>query len=113
MEEKKTAKEISLDANAKNVKPTQPTQREERKATYEELNNYCMQLMNQNKQLVAQLQEREMFNMFKRLDYLFLVLKSKDCFSSDFVGDCVAEITSALTIPETADTRDEEEKKGE
>lgn len=109
MEEKNKTKLVSINSNAK------PAQKEEKKATYEELNNYCMQLFNQNKQLMAQLQEKEMFSLFKRLDYLFLVLKNKECFSSDFVGDCVLEITTALSVPEDDNekTSDKEEKKGE
>lgn len=103
MGENKTAKEVSINTGAK------APQEEQKKATYEELNNYCMQLYNQNKQLMAQLQQREMANLFRRLDYLFLVLRNKDCFSPDFVGDCATEITNALSIPEET----EEEKKGE
>lgn len=100
MEEKKTAEEVSINANA------QSAQDGNKKATYEELNNYCIQLYNQNKQLMSQLQQRDMLNLFKRLDYLFLVLKNKDCFGSDFVGDCVAEITNALTVSEDAGSKE-------
>lgn len=108
MEEKKMTKEVSIN--------TTKTSQGERKATYEELNNYCVQLYNQNKQLTAQLQQKEMFNLFKRLDYLFMVLKNKDCFSPDivdasFVADCAKEIVAALTVPE--ETADKEEGKGE
>lgn len=105
MEEKKKAKQVSINAGAK----PQPAN-EEKKATYEELNNYCMQLFNQNKQLISQLQQREMTNLFRRLDYLFMVLQNKDCFSSDFVGDCAMEITTALSVPEEPES---EEEKGE
>lgn len=106
MEEKKTAKQVSINAGANN----KLAQGEQKKATYEELNNYCMQLFNQNKQLMAQLQQRDMLNLFKRLDYLFLVLKNKDCFTSDFVGDCVAEITNALSVPEDSDKEEGKEE---
>lgn len=70
-----------------------------KKATYEELNGYCMQLYEQNRQLAGRLRERDMASLFKRLDCLFLVLENKDCFSAEFVGDCADEIKSALGVP--------------
>lgn len=77
-----------------------------KKPTYEELNNYCTQLYSQNRELVTRLRQTEMGNLFKRLDYLFTVLRSKDCFDKDFVLKCAEEIKDALTVP------DDEDKKG-
>jgi len=107
MEEKKTAKEVSIDEGAK----VSPEQKKQRKATYEELNNYCIQLFNQNKQLLGQLRQREMSNLFKRLDYLFRVIGHKDSFSPDFVGDCTAEIENALALSSEGQSPKEEENK--
>lgn len=77
---------------------TTKVEKEQKKATYEELNNYCVQLYNQNKQLVAKLQDLNMANLFKRLDYLFLVVQNKEAFEGDFYAQCISEIKDALTI---------------
>lgn len=105
MEEKKNAKVVKLDTTKKeDVKP------EGKKATYEELNNYCMQLFQQNRQLVEKLRERDMENLFKRLDYLFLILRNKECFDAEFLGNCIDEIKTALTPPEEKAADDENVK---
>ena len=38
--------------------------------------------------------------MFDRLNYLFKVMEFSHMFSDEFVGKCVAEIESLMTIPE-------------
>ena len=38
--------------------------------------------------------------MFKRLDYLFEVIKVPHMFNDEFVGKCAEEIQNMLTIPE-------------
>lgn len=81
-------------------KKTVGNDKAQKKPSYEELNNYCVQLYNQNKQLAAQLQQMNAANLFKRLDYLFLVVQNKEAFKSEegFWEDCVHEIREALTI---------------
>lgn len=74
----------------------------QQKLTYEQLNDACNQLLQQNQQLGKRVKELEQFSMFKRLDYLFEVVKIKDVFSVDFVGDCVKEIEEAMTVPHSA-----------
>ena len=76
--------------------------------SYDELKNVAGQLSQQNQQLNMMLQQANMTNMFKRLDYLFEVLKYANTFNDDeFVGKCVAEIKEALTIVPSEE--DEEE----
>lgn len=89
--------------------------KKEKKATYDELNNYCAQLFEQNKKLQEQVKQLNMANMFRRLDYLFAVVSNKDAFDKDFIAKCVAEIQQALTIPEVKNDKEsvKEEKKGE
>lgn len=98
MEETK-AKTVNMNGN-------QPKE-EKKKLTYEQLNDACNQLWQQNKQLIARNRELEQFAMNKRMDYLFKVLELSDKFSSDFIIDCASEIEAAMTIPQSA----EEEKK--
>jgi hypothetical protein len=68
--------------------------------SYEELENVARQLSEQTRQLYAKLQEMNMVNMFKRLDYLFKVVEFSDMFNTEFVTNCTQEIQDLLTIPE-------------
>ena len=67
--------------------------------SYEELKNVAGQLSQQNQQLNMMLQQANMTNMFKRMDYLFKVLELKDCFDSEFVITCFDEIKELMTPP--------------
>ena len=82
--------------------------KEQKKLSYEELQNVASQLSQQNQQLNLMLQQA-MTNIFKRLDYLFKVLENKDCFDSDFVITCADEIKDIITGP-VEETKEEEEK---
>lgn len=82
--------------------------KEKKPLTYEQLNDACNQLWQQNKQLVARNRELEQFAINKRLEFLFKVLEYNNNFSSDFVVSCASEIEEALTIPQSQ----EEEKEG-
>ena len=90
MENEKKQKKISAAAQVK----------EEKKYTESELNAACGQLY---QKLMREIQARDMSNMFKRMDYLFKVIENRNCFSSDFIGDCVQEIETALTPVEPED----------
>lgn len=70
------------------------------KLSYEQLNEACAQLSQQNHYLGIQLQQAQANLMSKRLDYLFTVLNYKDLFDSDFVIECTDEIKEALQIKE-------------
>lgn len=64
---------------------------EEKKLSYEELENLA-------NTLYLRLQEADMSNMLKRLDYLFKVVENKPVFNARFVKACVDEIEDLLTI---------------
>lgn len=91
MEENK-AKTVNMGVKGNNQS------KEKQKLTYEQLNDACNQLWQQNKQLVMKNRELEQFALNKRMDYLFKVLEFSDKFHSDFVVECVGEIESAMTI---------------
>lgn len=93
MEEKEVKKE--------KVVKMQPKKNDEQtgKYSYEELNKICAQLSQENQYLVNQIQKANMGNMFRRLDYLFEVIKNASMFDADFVDSCVAEIKEAMTVP--------------
>lgn len=77
------------------------------KLTYEELNNVCHQLSEQARTLYNQLQEANLTNAFRRLDYLFAVLDKSEFFDKDFVSKCSKEIVEILTIPEESENKEE------
>lgn len=82
-------------------------QMEEQKLTYEQLNEACSQLYQQNQYLQNQLKQANLSNMFKRLDYLFKVLECEKVIKdSEFISSCVDEIKGALSV----DSSEPEEK---
>ena len=78
-----------------------------KKLSYEELENVCKQLSSQSEILYKRLQESNMVNMFKRLDYLFKVVEHGDKFSSDFVIKCAEEIENSITPVEKEDEEED------
>ena len=84
-----------MEENKNQVEATQP-----KKMSYEELEQIAHQLSDQTRQLYAKLQEANMINMFKRLDYLFKVIELPHMFSTEFATACAQEIQDLLTIPE-------------
>lgn len=75
------------------------TKTEKNKLSYEELENVA-------NNLYARLQQAELSNAFKRLDYLFKVVENSHSFPEEFQKKCIEEIVSFMTIPE--DTKTEE-----
>lgn len=75
---------------------------EKKKLSYEELENVCHQLSDQSQTLYRKLQEANLSNMFKRLDYLFAVIEHKEAFKDypEFFANSVKEIVNTMTIPE-------------
>lgn len=103
MEEQNKAKQINMNASAGK------SENKQQKLTYEQLNDACNQLWQQNKQLVARNRELETFVMNKRLDYLFKVLELSNQFSSDFVVNCSSEIEQAMTISQDIEEHKKED----
>lgn len=99
MEEKKEARIVNLN-------PTQAPEDKPQKMSYEQLENIAHQLSEQAKTLYARLQETNMANMFKRLDYLFKIVENAHAFNEAFVNKCVAEIEGLMTIPENEEETD-------
>lgn len=74
------------------------------KMSYEQLQNVAHQLSEQARTLYTRLQEANMTNMFKRLDYLFKVVENAERFSMEFTEKCIAEIESMMTVPEDTES---------
>lgn len=86
----------------------QPEAERPEKMSYEQLENVAHQLSEQAKQLYMQLQNANMSNMFKRLDYLFKVVENSHMFKLDFVDKCINEIEDFMTVPEETEDNSKE-----
>lgn len=75
------------------------------KPSYEELNDYCNQLMMQNRQLINKL--NHVMAVQNKLPYLFEAIKMPEAFDSDFIAKCTAEIQDIL-YPEVENTETED-----
>lgn len=88
--------------------------KEERVYTHQEVEDIVAQINKQARAQCENIAKRCQFLeeqlMYKRLDYLFAVLKDKGVFSMGFVQNCVNEIETALTIPETTQENSNSEK---
>ena len=84
---------------------------ETQKMTYEQLESVARQLSEQNRELYTKLQQMDMMNIFKRLDYLFRVIENHTKFGKAFVDECKDEIVTLMTIPEKEDVKEETESK--
>lgn len=84
-----------MEEKVKAQAPEQPKQ-----LSYEELRNIAGQLQQQNMQLRRALNDLNYKNMFERLNYLFKVMEFSHMFSDEFVGKCVTEIESLMTLSE-------------
>lgn len=90
---------------------TEETQEQVRKFTYEQLEQIATNLSSQVQQLSVKLQESNMFNMFKRLDYCFKVLEVAqnqkiDLLKEEFVKRCADEIQELMTVPEEPEIKE-------
>lgn len=71
-----------------------------KKLTYEQLEAVASQLSDQAKKLYERLQEANMSNAFRRLDYLFKVIEFGPMFPDGFVERCAGEIQAMMYAPE-------------
>ena len=70
------------------------------KMSYEELENIAHQLSEQSRVLMQKLQEANMGNAFKRLDYLFKIIEFEHMFDGNFIDKCIKEVQDMISIPE-------------
>lgn len=89
------------DNKVEEVKAVEPTLEDYKKA-FEVLKA-------QNVQLRRQLYNTDMNNMFKRLDYLFKVVKYNVEFSDKFVDSCITEIEELMTLPKESEEENNKE----
>lgn len=80
------------------------------KMSYEQLENVAHQLSEQSRQLYIKLQQANMNNMFKRLDYLFKVIENEHAFNHEFIDKCTNEIEELITVPEESEKDNKKEE---
>ena len=71
---------------------------ETKKLSYEELETIAIELRKNCNQLYVELQNANMNNAFKRLEFLFKVVKYADRFPTEFVNVCTKEIVDMMTL---------------
>ena len=69
-----------------------------KKLSYEELENVAAQLQQENMQFRQMVSQINYNNFFKRLDYLFEVLKLSHMFPQEFTTECSDEIMQCMKI---------------
>ena len=87
------------------------------KLSYEELENVCHQLSAQaqqlnvqNQQLRKMIEEANLTNLYKRLDYLFAVIDKDNAYlSHNFKVQCAVEIENLMATPEQEENTDKGE----
>ena len=99
-----------MEEQKKKVVEMKPQVQRPEKMSYEQLENVAHQLSEQNRQLFAKLQELNMANMFKRLDYLFKVVENGHMFKQDFLEKSIAEIESLMTVSEQEEEPETKDK---
>lgn len=99
-----------MEEQKKKVVEMKPQMQRPEKMSYEQLEGVAHQLSEQNRQLFAKLQELNMANVFKRLDYLFKVIENGHMFKQDFLEKCIAEVESLMTVPEQEEKLETEDK---
>lgn len=99
-----------MEEQKKKVVEMKPQMQRPEKMSYEQLEGVAHQLSEQNRQLFAKLQELNMTNMFKRLDYLFKVIENGHMFKQYFLEKCIAEVEGLMTVPEQEEKPETEDK---
>lgn len=100
-----------MEEQKKKVVEMKPQMQRSEKMSYEQLENVAHQLSEQNRQLFAKVQELNMTNVFKRLDYLFKVVENGHMFKQNFLEKCIIEIESLMTVSEQEEKSDTEDQK--
>ena len=101
---------IKMEEQKKKVVEANTQVKRPEKLSYEQIENIAHQLSEQNRQLIAKLQELNMANMFKRLDYLFKVIENGHMFKQYFLEKCIEEVESLMTVPEQEERLETENK---
>lgn len=78
--------------------------------TKEEVQEIVRTYTRQLGSLIGKLQDLNISNTFKRLEFLFKVLEHSDKFPSDYLDEVTEEIMKIMTIPEENELESDSEK---
>ena len=70
---------------------------EKKEPTYQQLKNWCDQLMMQRNQIAERL--NQVTDVLNKLPWLFKVIENKESFEAEFVDMCAKEIVFIMTPP--------------
>lgn len=93
-------------------------QQEVKQLSYDELRKAASELSMQLQRMSQQfnierqnhqkeMQELQMFNMFKRLDFLFKVVENAPMFPAEFVENITKEVVDLLSLPNEQENKEE------
>lgn len=85
-----------------------PRKEEQKKLTYEQLEQLAGNLSKQNEQLYNRVVEQNFQNVITRLGLLFKVIENSESFNTEFVVMCSEEIERTLTLPKEEEKKEEE-----
>ena len=88
----KKAKVVEMQPTTENVA--------KRERTYEEVVAENNQIKQQAEAMYRQMQQMNMTNIFKRLEFLFKIVENRTAFPEEFKNKCIMEIVNLITIPE-------------
>lgn len=83
--------------------------KEEKKLSYEELQQICGELSQRLQYAQEKLEEVNATNAIHRLNLLFKVLEQYALFPAEFVDKCSNEIMSIMNIDDAAENKDKED----
>ena len=66
-------------------------------------------VVNQARVMAQKLNEMQLQNAFKRLEFLFKVIEYQDVFSDEFIERCINEIEDTLTLTPSKEEESDEE----
>lgn len=81
---------------------------DKKKPTYEELKNWCDQLLMQRNQIAERY--NQVTDVLNKLPWLFKVVEHESAFNAGFVNQCIEEITFIMTPPPAEEEKTEEPK---
>ena len=81
------------------------------KYSYEQLNEICGKLYQDNQNLAKQLQQVSQFASFKRVEFLLKIIELSDKIKDvDFIAECIEELKETMTLPTDEAEQEESEK---
>ena len=83
---------------------------ETKKYSYEELEKICAKVVDDNKNIVAQLRRMQQTYLFQRIDFLLRIIGLSDKINdAEFINACVEEVKAVMFSDEDSETEEKKE----